>query len=77
MLISPTKKCNLHCIGCYADSDRTEIKLPWPVLDRLVTEARDLWGARFLVFSGGEPLLYEDEGHSLMDLVEKHSDIFS
>ncbi len=76
MLISPTKKCNLYCIGCYADSDRTEIKLSWPVLDRLVTEARDLWGASFMVISGGEPLLYEDDGHSLMDLVEKHGDMF-
>lgn len=76
LLISPTKKCNLYCIGCYADSDRTEIKLSWPVLDRLATESKELWGARFLVISGGEPLLYEDESHSLMNLVEKHGDIF-
>ncbi len=76
MLISPTKKCNLYCIGCYADSDRTEIKLSWSVLDRLVTEAKQFLGARFMVFSGGEPLLYEDEGHTIMDLVEKHDDVF-
>lgn len=44
LLISPTKKCNLYCIGCYADSDRTEIKLSWPVLDRLATESKELWG---------------------------------
>lgn len=76
LLISPTKKCNLYCAGCYADSDRTEIKLSWSVLDRLVTESRELWGARFVAISGGEPLLYEDEGHDLMDLVEKHGDCF-
>ncbi|MDI6698335.1 MAG: radical SAM protein [Candidatus Saccharicenans sp.] len=76
MLISPTKKCNLYCLGCYADSDRTEIKLSWPVLERLVAEVKKLWGARFLVFSGGEPLLYEDQGQTIMDLVEKHDDIF-
>jgi MoaA/NifB/PqqE/SkfB family radical SAM enzyme len=76
LLISPTKKCNLFCLGCYADSDRTEIKLSWPVLDRLITESKELWGARFAVISGGEPLLYEDQGHDLMDLVEKHSDCF-
>jgi len=76
LLISPTKKCNLYCIGCYADSDRIEIKLSWPVLDRLVTESKELWGARFVVISGGEPLLYEDQGHDLMDLVEKHDDCF-
>ncbi|MDD8030392.1 MAG: radical SAM protein [Acidobacteriota bacterium] len=76
VLISPTKKCNLLCTGCYADSDRTEIKLSWPVLDQIVSEARELWGCRFFVLSGGEPLLYRDEGHTIMDLVEKHSDCF-
>ncbi|MGB9835268.1 MAG: radical SAM/SPASM domain-containing protein [Candidatus Saccharicenans sp.] len=76
LLISPTKKCNLYCIGCYADSDRTEIKLAWPVLDRLVAESKELWGARFVVISGGEPLLYEDRGHHLLDLMEKHGDCF-
>lgn len=76
LLISPTKKCNLYCHGCYADSDRTEVKLSWAVLDRLVKESKELWGARFVVISGGEPLLYQDQGHELMDLVEKHADCF-
>ncbi|MGB9893122.1 MAG: radical SAM/SPASM domain-containing protein [Candidatus Saccharicenans sp.] len=76
VLISPTKKCNLFCIGCYADSDRTEIKLSYPILERILSEARSLWGSRFFVISGGEPLLYEDEGKGVMDLVEKFNDCF-
>ena len=76
LLISPTKFCNLRCKGCYADSTGELEKLSWPVLDRLVSEVRDLWGARFVVFSGGEPLAYKDEGHGVLDLAEKHPELF-
>jgi MoaA/NifB/PqqE/SkfB family radical SAM enzyme len=72
LLISPTKACNLRCKGCYADSTAVQEKLSWPVLDRLVGEARSLWGSRFIVFSGGEPLIYRDEGKGVMDLAEKY-----
>ncbi len=76
LLISPTKTCNLHCVGCYADSGSTDEKLPWPYLERLVREAHDLWGARFIVFSGGEPLVYRDQGKTVLDLVEQFDDCF-
>ncbi len=76
LLISPTKLCNLACKGCYADSTAVNEKLAWPVLDRLVHEVRTLWGSRFVVFSGGEPLAYRDEGRGIMDLVEKYPDVF-
>jgi sulfatase maturation enzyme AslB (radical SAM superfamily) len=39
LVISPGKACNLHCTGCYADSDRTGEKISWSTLDRIVTEA--------------------------------------
>jgi MoaA/NifB/PqqE/SkfB family radical SAM enzyme len=76
LLISPTKFCNLNCKGCYADSTAVNEKLSWPVLDRLVNEVRTLWGSRFVVFSGGEPLAYRDDGHGVMDLAESHPDVF-
>ena len=76
LLISPTKFCNLNCKGCYADSTAINEKLSWPVLDRLVGEVRSLWGSRFVVWSGGEPLAYRDEGKGVLDLAEKHPDIF-
>ncbi len=76
LLISPTKVCNLRCKGCYADSTSALEKLSWPVLDRVVSEVHDLWGGRFIVFSGGEPLMYRDAGHGVLDLAEKHPDVY-
>ncbi len=73
LLISPTKSCNLFCKGCYSDSGQTGEKLEWDIIDRLIQEAHDLWGARFIVLSGGEPLVYKDKGKTVLDLVEKHS----
>ena len=76
LLVSPTKACNLHCQGCYADSGVTKEKLEWDIMDRMFDEARHLWGAPFLVISGGEPLIYRDRGKGMMDLFEKHDDCF-
>jgi MoaA/NifB/PqqE/SkfB family radical SAM enzyme len=76
LLISPGKACNLRCTGCYADSGPTAEKLDWAVFDRLVTEAKTLWGARFFAISGGEPLAYRSEGKGVLDMAEKHPDCF-
>ena len=48
--------------------------LPWEVLDRVVTEAKQQWGVRLFVFSGGEPLCYRSQGRDLLDIVEKNKD---
>jgi MoaA/NifB/PqqE/SkfB family radical SAM enzyme len=50
--------------------------LDWTTFDRIVTEAKTLWGVRFLAVSGGEPLAYRSEGKDLLDIAEKHPDIF-
>ncbi len=76
LLISPTKACNLRCKGCYADSKADKEKLTWPVFEKMVQDAHDLWGARFIIFSGGEPLMYKDQGKKVLDLVEKFDDCF-
>jgi MoaA/NifB/PqqE/SkfB family radical SAM enzyme len=44
------------------------------VLDRIMTEAQELWDVGLFVFSGGEPLLYRSQGRDILDAVEKHSD---
>jgi len=75
-LISPTKTCNLRCIGCYADSGPTAEKLEWPIVHRMIRETHDLWGATFIVISGGEPLAYKDEGKNILDLAEMNPDCF-
>ncbi len=74
LVISPGHACNLRCPGCYADSGPGQGKLTWSILDRLMTEAKQLWGVPLFVLSGGEPLMYRSEGKSILDLVEKHSD---
>lgn len=77
MTISPGKACNLRCIGCYAASGgENKEKLPWSVTDEIITQAKELWGMNFFVISGGEPLLYKDDGKGILDLFEKHSDSY-
>ena len=79
LVISPTRSCNLKCTGCYANSGPEtgypeSAKLPWEALDRIITEAKQLWGVALFVFSGGEPLTYRSQGKDLLDIVEKHND---
>lgn len=76
LTISPGKACNLHCPGCWADAGHASEKLPWNVVDRIIKEAKELWGARFFVLTGGEPLAYRSEGHDVIDLAAKHPDCF-
>lgn len=76
ILLSPSKACNLRCVGCYADSNEQPSFLDWHIVDRIITEAKALWGARFFVFSGGEPFAYRSEGKDILDLIEKHADSF-
>jgi MoaA/NifB/PqqE/SkfB family radical SAM enzyme len=76
LTISPSKACNLRCIGCYADADAASPKLEWDTVDRIVSEAADLWGAQFMVISGGEPMAYRSQGKNILDLAEKHPGTF-
>lgn len=76
LVLSPTGACNLRCTGCYAGSEPPSRQLDWPTLDRIVAEAKELWGIRFFTISGGEPLLYRSQGRRLFDLAERHSDCF-
>lgn len=74
LVLSPTNACNLSCPYCYAGADPAPRHLSWRVLDRIMREAKQLWGVPLFVFSGGEPLLYRSEGHDLLDAVERHPD---
>jgi len=75
--LSPTQVCNLKCKGCYAGSEAsTRAQLSFEVSDRILREKKELWGSFFTVISGGEPLAYRDNGKTIYDLYEKHSDQF-
>jgi len=71
MVISPTMRCNLNCKGCYASAYSKEGDLPIEVVDRVISEAKEL-GMYFFTFSGGECFIRED----LLDLWEKHDDCY-
>ncbi len=75
--ISPTKLCNLHCVGCYANSFRSaKEKLDYNIISRVIKEQKELWSSHFTVISGGEPLLYKNEGKTIFDLAKEHRDTF-
>jgi len=76
LLLAPGKACNLRCPGCYSDSDDKRNHLEWSLVDRIMEEAKSLWGERFFVISGGEPFAYRSEGKGIMDLFDKHHDCF-
>ncbi len=75
--LSPTQACNLKCTGCYASSDpHAKATLAYSVVDRLISEVHTSFGSRFITISGGEPFLYQSEGHTLIDLFDKYKDMF-
>jgi MoaA/NifB/PqqE/SkfB family radical SAM enzyme len=77
LVISPTQRCNLNCTGCYASSNAASTRsLPFETVDQIVTEMEEETGSRFVVISGGEPTMYEDNRRTLLDLFERHPDTF-
>jgi len=76
LVISPSKACNLRCVGCYADSDEKAQALDWDLVNKIVSDARELWGTQFIVISGGEPMAYKSQGKTILDLVKNNPDTF-
>ncbi|MCL5674657.1 MAG: radical SAM protein [Candidatus Omnitrophica bacterium] len=70
-VISPSMRCNLKCIGCYAADYTKADVLTTETIDNLFTQAKEL-GIYFITVSGGEPFYRKD----LLDLWEKHSDMY-
>ncbi len=76
IVFSPTQRCNLNCIGCYASStSNTAATLPYQIVDRVVGEVHDSFGSRFITISGGEPFIYKSEGKTLLDIFQKYNDM--
>jgi len=71
IVISPTMRCNLHCVGCYAGNYTKKDDLTAEEVVRVIGEAREL-GTRFFVITGGEPFIYEP----LFEIVEQFGDCF-
>ncbi|MGD1048165.1 MAG: radical SAM protein [Candidatus Krumholzibacteriaceae bacterium] len=71
VVISPTMRCNLKCPGCYAGEYDQGEGLPAALIDRILTECKEL-GMYFNTMSGGEVLMRKD----IFDIWEKHSDMY-
>ena len=69
ILMSPTMRCNLDCVGCYAGEYDQEDDLPMEVIDRIVSEGREL-GIHAFTLLGGEPFVRKD----VLELLERNSD---
>ena len=69
IVISPTMRCNLRCTGCYAFNYTRADDLPFDVVDRVITEAKEQ-GAYFFTITGGEPFIRDD----LLEIYKKHND---
>ncbi|MEA4848334.1 MAG: radical SAM protein [Clostridiaceae bacterium] len=70
ILMDPTTKCNLKCIGCWAAEYDKSASLSFDDLDRIIIQGKEL-GVYMYIYSGGEPLVRKDD---LIKLAEKHND---
>ena len=57
------------------DPSATE-KLDFETSRRIISEAHDILGSRFITISGDEPFLYKSDGKNLIDLFEEFNDMF-
>ncbi|MCL5010767.1 MAG: radical SAM protein [Patescibacteria group bacterium] len=70
-VVSPTARCNLKCLGCYASEYSKTEDLSFAEFDRILKEAKKL-GIHFITISGGEPFSYP----FLFKILKKHDDMF-
>ena len=75
LVIAPTGACNLGCPGCYSGAASGGKSMAFGDLDRLVSEAKRLWGIKVVVFTGGEPFMYSSDSKGILDVVERHPDL--
>jgi MoaA/NifB/PqqE/SkfB family radical SAM enzyme len=70
ILISPTMRCNLNCIGCYASEYSRQDDMPIELVDSIITQGKEI-GTYFYTILGGEPFVRWAE---LYPLIKKHND---
>jgi len=67
-----TYRCNLRCEGCpyHRRASEPGSHLSWQQALEALAKLQ-LLGCRFVIFEGGEPLLWREAGHNFSDLAEK------
>ncbi|MFA5308231.1 MAG: radical SAM protein [Dehalococcoidales bacterium] len=69
-LISPTMRCNLHCPGCYAANYSQKDDLEIEVIDRVITEGKEM-GMFWVTILGGEPFVH----WHMWEIYRRHQDV--
>ncbi len=72
ILMDPTSACNLDCTGCWAKDYSKTDSMSFELLDRIITEGKEI-GIYFYLYSGGEPLMRKKD---IISLCEKHNDCY-
>ena len=71
ILMDPTSACNMHCTGCWAAEYGHKQNLSYEVMDKVLTEGKEL-GIHACLLTGGEPLVRKKD---ILRLCEKHQDV--
>lgn len=71
IVLSPSMRCNLNCIGCYAGQYTKDDDLPYEIVDRVLNEVKEM-GIRAVIVSGGEPFI----NPWILDIFKKHADCY-
>ncbi|MCM8799809.1 MAG: radical SAM protein [Candidatus Omnitrophica bacterium] len=71
LVLSPTMRCNLNCVGCSTRRYTKDDDLSISLIDRILNEAKEM-GIYFIVTQGGEMFVYEE----MLEVYKKHSDVY-
>lgn len=71
LVLSPTMRCNLNCIGCSTRRYTKDDDLPISIIDKILNEAKEM-GIYFIVTQGGEMFVYEE----MLEVYKRHSDVY-
>lgn len=71
LLISPTMRCNLNCIGCSTRKYAVQSDWSMALINRILKEAKEM-GIYFIATLGGETFIKKD----MFDVYEKHNDMY-
>lgn len=71
LVLSPTMRCNLNCLGCSTRGYRKDDDLPISIIDKILKEAKEM-GIHFIVTQGGEMFVYEE----MLEVYKRHRDVY-
>ncbi len=71
ILISPTMRCNLRCVGCYAGEYSRKDDLDFDVVNKIINEGES-FGTSFFTILGGEPFFWKH----LFEMFALHPDVY-